>query len=159
MNWDALGAIGELVGALAVVLTLGYLATQVRQNTRGMKVAAKLEIDKQFTAYTDVLLNDSELLELQLKGISGQNLSEIEGEKFSLLMQRVTWHFSSMHYQYKTQEVSEDDWYQSQRLIRWFTLSAGYRLWWELNAINYSVEFRDYLNKLFESNDAEQAVE
>ena len=30
MNWDALGAIGEIVGALAVVFTLVYLAFQVR---------------------------------------------------------------------------------------------------------------------------------
>ena len=30
MNWDAAGAIGEIVGALAVVVTLGYLAVQVR---------------------------------------------------------------------------------------------------------------------------------
>ncbi|MEJ2532247.1 MAG: hypothetical protein P8Y92_10640 [Halioglobus sp.] len=30
MNWDALGAIAELVGALAVVFTLVYLAFQVR---------------------------------------------------------------------------------------------------------------------------------
>lgn len=30
MNWDALGAIGEVGGAIAVVATLGYLASQVR---------------------------------------------------------------------------------------------------------------------------------
>jgi len=30
MNWEALSAIGEIVGALAVVLTLVYLAFQVR---------------------------------------------------------------------------------------------------------------------------------
>jgi hypothetical protein len=30
MNWDAIGAIGELVGAMAVVVTLGYLAVQIR---------------------------------------------------------------------------------------------------------------------------------
>ena len=34
MNWDAIGAIGEIVGALAVVVTLFYLATQIRQNAR-----------------------------------------------------------------------------------------------------------------------------
>ena len=33
MNWDAIGAIGEIIGALAVFLTLVYLATQIRQNT------------------------------------------------------------------------------------------------------------------------------
>ncbi|MGR8949135.1 MAG: hypothetical protein ACU84Q_13890 [Gammaproteobacteria bacterium] len=30
MNWDALGAIGELIGAIAVVATLVYLALQIR---------------------------------------------------------------------------------------------------------------------------------
>ena len=33
MNWEALGAIGEIVAAVAVVVTLGYLAVQIRQNT------------------------------------------------------------------------------------------------------------------------------
>ena len=31
MNWEAIGALGELVGAAAVVLTLFYLARQVRE--------------------------------------------------------------------------------------------------------------------------------
>jgi hypothetical protein len=30
VNWDAIGAVGELLGALAVVITLAYLANQVR---------------------------------------------------------------------------------------------------------------------------------
>lgn len=34
MNWDAIGAIGEIVGAAAVVLTLGYLAMQIRHSER-----------------------------------------------------------------------------------------------------------------------------
>ena len=31
MNWDAIGAIGEIIGAIAVVSTLFYLAVQIRQ--------------------------------------------------------------------------------------------------------------------------------
>ena len=34
MNWDAIGAIGESVGALSVLITLIYLATQVRMSNR-----------------------------------------------------------------------------------------------------------------------------
>jgi hypothetical protein len=30
MNWDAIGAIGEMLGALVVVITLVYLAVQIR---------------------------------------------------------------------------------------------------------------------------------
>jgi hypothetical protein len=34
VNWEAIGAVGEIVGAIAVVATLFYLASQIRQNTR-----------------------------------------------------------------------------------------------------------------------------
>jgi hypothetical protein len=36
MNWEAAGAIGEVVGAIAVFLTLGYLALQIRQNNKSI---------------------------------------------------------------------------------------------------------------------------
>jgi len=59
MNWDAIGAIAELVGAIAVVVTLFYLAMQVRHgkdateaNTRSLELqsytawqAANLELN------------------------------------------------------------------------------------------------------------------
>ena len=31
MNWDAIGAFGEILGATAVFVTLAYLAAQIRQ--------------------------------------------------------------------------------------------------------------------------------
>lgn len=34
MNWEALGSIGETLGALGVIVTLVYLAIQIRGNTR-----------------------------------------------------------------------------------------------------------------------------
>lgn len=34
MNWEALGTAAEVVGAVAVVVSLVYLAVQIRQNTR-----------------------------------------------------------------------------------------------------------------------------
>ncbi len=38
MNWDAAGAIGEIVGAFAVLATLIYLAKQIRHSTDVSKV-------------------------------------------------------------------------------------------------------------------------
>lgn len=40
MNWEAIGAVGEVLGALGVIATLGYLAVQVRQNTRTSRASA-----------------------------------------------------------------------------------------------------------------------
>ena len=39
MNWDAIGAIGEIIGAAGVISTLIYLAIQIRQNTTAMNRA------------------------------------------------------------------------------------------------------------------------
>ena len=38
MSWDAAGAIGEIVGAFAVLMTLIYLAKQIRHSTDVSKV-------------------------------------------------------------------------------------------------------------------------
>lgn len=42
MNWDAIGAVGEILGALAVVATLAYLAIQMKQNSASLRIAAIL---------------------------------------------------------------------------------------------------------------------
>ena len=40
MNWDAIGAIGEIVGAFAVVLSLVYLAIQIRTQNKESRLAS-----------------------------------------------------------------------------------------------------------------------
>jgi hypothetical protein len=40
MNWEAIGAIGEIIGAVAVLITLIYLAMQIKQNTTSVKASA-----------------------------------------------------------------------------------------------------------------------
>ena len=42
MNWAAIGAVGEIVGAIAVVATLGYLAIQTRHARQAVELRAEL---------------------------------------------------------------------------------------------------------------------
>jgi hypothetical protein len=49
MNWQAVGAIGEILGALAVLITLVYLSKQIRQNTRSMDETRKVELARNRT--------------------------------------------------------------------------------------------------------------
>ena len=43
MDWDAIGALGELIGAVAVVATLVYLSSQLRQNFKVINLASDSE--------------------------------------------------------------------------------------------------------------------
>jgi hypothetical protein len=55
MNWEAIGAIGEVLGALGVVFTLAYLAVQIRQNTRSMEEGRRLALAQTYQTRADGL--------------------------------------------------------------------------------------------------------
>ena len=57
MNWDALGAVAELMGAIAVFLTLAYLTVQVRQNSRALDLQNQFSAAQIMQARTDTLIN------------------------------------------------------------------------------------------------------
>jgi len=67
MNWDAIGAISEVLGAFAVFVTLGYLAIQVRhaRHEVGRSVStARADANRVALA----ALSDDRVLPLMLRG-------------------------------------------------------------------------------------------
>ena len=69
MSWEALGAIGEVVGAIAVVLTLAYLAIQVRQNSNALDQQNKVEKAKTVQDRVELVMRY-----MQLQITSSENL-------------------------------------------------------------------------------------
>jgi hypothetical protein len=53
MNWEAIGAIGEMGGAIGVIVTLIYLAGQLRQNTKALKSASYEHWNEISSFFTD----------------------------------------------------------------------------------------------------------
>lgn len=62
MNWEAIGAVGETLGALGVIVTLVYLAGQLRQNTIALRSASYEHWNDVSTSFTDFLSNNAEAL-------------------------------------------------------------------------------------------------
>jgi hypothetical protein len=61
VNWDALGAIGEIVGAVLVLATLVYLASQIRQTNEISRFGTTKDIMVKFDLLNDRLVADSGL--------------------------------------------------------------------------------------------------
>lgn len=61
MNWEAIGAVGEILGAAGVIATLVYLAVQIRQNTRSNQANRLNEIAREFGERHMVVASNSEL--------------------------------------------------------------------------------------------------
>jgi len=87
MNWDAVGAVGEIVGAIAVVITLGYLVVQVRQNTRGIHAATIQTNVSDFNSLNIHLATNPKLAEVFDKAVDApESLNKEEEYSFLWLM-------------------------------------------------------------------------
>jgi hypothetical protein len=62
MNWDAIGAVGELVGAVAVVVTLAYLASQLRQNTKALRSSTYQAFNDSSFSWADSEIENSAMI-------------------------------------------------------------------------------------------------
>jgi hypothetical protein len=48
MNWEAIGAIGEVLGAIAVFISLSYLALQIKSNTASMEATSRHRVANEY---------------------------------------------------------------------------------------------------------------
>src|SRR5210317_2003544 len=58
MNWDAIGAVGELLGALVVIATLLYLARQLSQTGKISKSSVARELQQKYTDLYTLIASD-----------------------------------------------------------------------------------------------------
>ena len=81
MNIQDLGSIGELVAALATLLTLGYLAIQLKQNTSALKSQTFQQSSMDMSLTANSVSSDGELAKIIIKaenGMASLNPDEIE---------------------------------------------------------------------------------
>lgn len=76
MNWQAIAAVAEAVGAIAVVASLLYLAVQVRQNTRQSRLGAQQAMVAELGMALQAQAQDREFASLLAKGL--QNLGSLD---------------------------------------------------------------------------------
>lgn len=89
MNWDAAGAIGEVIGAAAVVISVVYLALQVRTQTEESRLAATRDLSAQQLDFLRSITEGKELATIYLQGVRDyEGLRDEERLRVSLMFQR-----------------------------------------------------------------------
>ena len=126
MNWQAIGAIGELVGGIAVIGTLIYLASQIRQNTK-MNASA---IRQSFYDYTTRQMlqgtDDTEFnVTLAKAAMTDEELPPGERFRIMRLFQAVFVGYQGAYFQHRNGAISDDDWKMCRALLRSFWLLPG----------------------------------
>ncbi len=78
MNWDAAGAIGEIVGAIAVTATLFYLALQTKRARQSADAQGTIQSASMHAEWRRAVMQNSEISRLIAKANQGQELTESE---------------------------------------------------------------------------------
>ena len=78
MNWEAVGAIGELGGTIVVVITLIYLARQVSQTQRSMRQQYHDNVNALFNDSLNTVASSPDLANAIAKVENGDELSPAE---------------------------------------------------------------------------------
>jgi hypothetical protein len=126
MNWEAIGAISEVIGAIVVVITLAYLAIQIRQNTKTTASALR----QSFYDYTTrQMLHGTDSTELSAliakAGMTNESLSPGERIQILRLYQAVFVGYQGAYFQYKKRVLDKEDWTMCRVLLRSFWLFNG----------------------------------
>lgn len=132
MSWDAIGAIGQVLGAVLVGITLIYLARQLRQNTSALQSSAFLAISTLMGSTMEVFATNPDLAPLLIKAQSGlDGLTADERARFGFLLmmayRRVEAVVVQRHLGFVNPELTQG----FERSALSALGSRGARQWWE----------------------------
>ena len=126
MNWDAIGAVGEVAGAAAVLVTLFYLALQVKHATTAARASTRQAVAQMNVDSLAASFNPPVLSSAAKKTTWGEELTPEEHSNYVrwvLLRMRV---FENAFYQYKRGLLDEEEWAGYKAIIGGHVGTASY---------------------------------
>lgn len=167
MNWETIGAISEVVGAIGIIVTLAYLALQVRQNSAHLAESAKLTelnlIETTAAAAIEqrnMLLLNPELMDLLTRGSQDYlTLDSIEQQRFDLIM-RNGFHLSqTMYLRHVLFEHDPESHRGATKRLEHSLRMPGIRDWLSQNEVDWRPEFLEWVESAVKRIDREKDLE
>ena len=144
MNWEALGAIGEVTGAIAVVLTLGYLAVQIRQANAIARASAFRDLQQQMGSVIVEVAKDPDLNRIWNSALfSEDELSVEDRDRIGLLLYQL---FGALNVGYQSAWLDSNiGEYVSRMTDRYLSISH-IQGWWSRQRDAHPEPFRSFVD-------------
>lgn len=167
MGWSIqdLGAAGEFVGAIGVVITLVYLAYQIRQNTIQLEqntLTAKAEAQNASnTALRETrasIFESEEMAEIFHVGNSNpEDLGDVPRLRYRLALQNVTDVMLEIYAQTLATGFAPETWNtQGHTLVARILATPGGQWFWSTFGNNYPLDFRLEVDRILERSASER---
>ncbi len=154
MNWEALGALAESVGAVGVIATLIYLAVQVRHNTRAVRAATYDSFVGQFREWNEPFRSDPKLTSLFSRSLEEIEDLEPEARQHALHMFFDLFKLAeNLHYQYRVGMIERPLWKGWEVMFRTYLTAPGTTWYWNQRRSMFASEFADWMDSIEEPED------
>jgi hypothetical protein len=149
MNWEAIIGVAEIVSAIVVVASLGYVALQIRQNTQATRYQTTHNL---ITANSDanfLAATNSDMAAIMHKGAYDfDSLTGEEQMRYSMFYFAYYNHLDFAYHQYKNGQIDEAMWQKMAYEMPLYTKNLpGNREWWSRDKARLSKEFVAYLEE------------
>ena len=140
MNWEAIGAVGEILGAIGVIVSLFYVAYQVGQNTKqtdqnttALKLSAYDSIVNQVNLWRLTVATDENASDIWSRGlVDPESLSSKDMERFRMLMASYCEILSLNLRQTRNNMFSEEEWKTTYASIKRMASTPGSKWFWNV---------------------------
>ena len=150
INWEALGAVAELLGSVAVVITLLFLVKQIKTNSVMTQNATVQASSDALGNWSRQLTTNPELFRLYRSGLRGDALGNEDRALFDQVAFQAFNAISSVYLQYRNGGLAEDRWDSEMRIFAAILNTRGGRASWERQKSLLDVNFAEEVESRFD---------
>lgn len=146
MTLNDLANLGQIIGALAVVVSLFYVASQIRQNTNAVRSATAQTVHEHFANWYHLIAADAELAQIAANGLRDySSLSEQERVRFIATLMSFLSYSQNAFLKWREGLLRPALWLGwEQVMMNLFGAPGGKALWKERSYL-FGEEFRSYI--------------
>ena len=159
MTLDALANIGEVVGAIAVVVTLIYLAVQIRQSTQALRTENYTRALERVANMQALWSQDEGLSVLLAKGADDiGRLTPPERIRFTYAFLEAFGAFEFMYHAYQDGVIPEKVWTRWSVTVAWWLSTPGVQDWWHSLPVTFTEDFTEFVEGILADNPSDPAA-
>jgi hypothetical protein len=148
MNLQDLGNIGEFVGSIGVVLSLGYLALQIRSQNQEAQAAVTNSLSQQWLSFMAGVAADKELALIWVNGLDDfEALERHEKVRFAAVMSQFVQVSESLRGHYVAGKLEPEIWLGFDARVTDIMANPGAQEWWVHRKHWWSSEYGQYIEE------------
>ena len=149
MDWNAVSAVAEILGAVGVVVTLLYLSRQVRENTQSIRRSTTHDALESIADFNQFVASDTELVDLFWRGAGDPDqLSEEEWRRFVSLGSTLIRRFELLYLDHRSGALTDELWHAQAENIRRWMVTPGAQRWFDELGGHVHPDFLRFVERL-----------